>query len=52
MYPKMAFFSGGGRVKWSKGTTLREYASAGVSHVKIGSTAGPSKIFAYKYKKN
>jgi len=34
-----------------KGTTLREYASVDVSHVKIGSTAwalGPWKDFAYK----
>jgi len=34
-----------------KGTTLREYASVGVSHVKIGSTAyalSPWKDFAYK----
>ena len=34
-----------------KGTTLREYASVGVSHVKIGSTAwalGLWKVFAYK----
>jgi len=34
-----------------KGTTLREYASVDVSHVRIGSTAwalGPWKDFAYK----
>ena len=38
-----------------KGTTLREYASVDVSHVKIGSTAwdlGPWKDFAYKEKRN
>ena len=37
-----------------RGTTLREYASVGVSRVKIGSTAwvlGPWKDFAYKERK-
>jgi len=62
--PKNGFFGGvwGWRceniVFWPpKGTTLREYASVDVSHVKIGSTAwalGRWKNFAYteRNKKN
>jgi len=60
MYPKCQKYGFGGFWGWRcknivfwppKGTTLREYASVGVSHVKIGSTAwalGPWKVFAYK----
>jgi len=58
MYPEIIFggFEGEDVKKYcvlapKKTTTVREYASDGVSHVKIGSTAwtlNPWKDFAYK----